>query len=473
MPASVTIAAGATATSFEVTAVVDAEADAGERLTLSFGERPPGIAEGDPATATITIQEAPAAAPPEFGAAGYAFTVAEDAAVGTVVGTVAATAAAPVTYALTAGNAAGAFALNATSGALTVAAALDTATTAAYTLTVTASADGAAATVAVAITVTPGAATAPPAPTSLTAGTVTATSVPLTWAAVPGAATYRVESRVRGTETWTTADDTLTEASHTVAGLTCATTYDFRVSASGDGTAHTATWGQASGALTATTGACPLPAPAAPTSLAAGTVTATSVPLTWAAVPGAATYRVEARISGLATWTTDADTLTTVTHTVAGLTCATAYAFRVSAFGDGASRAAAWGAASAAATATTGACSPLSYPTVAFAQAVSQLREGTSATVTVTLSSASARAVTIPLTVTPRTAARTDAAGIPASVTIAAGATAASFQVTAVQDQLDEPTAEMLFLAFGELPAGLAAGQPARHLLVISDGPAG
>ena len=209
--------------------------------------------------------------------------------------------------------------------------------------------------------------------------------------------------------------------------------------------------------------------PAAPTGVLAGPATATAVPLIWAAVTGAATYRVEARVKDTGPWTTDADTLTAAAHTVAGLTCATAYEFRVSAFGDGVTLAAAWGAPSTAVTATTGACPPPGGVTVAFAPAVSQLREGTSATVTVTLSSASARAVTIPLTVTPRTAA----AGIPASVTIAAGATAASFQVTAVQDQLDEPTAEMLFLAFGELPAGLAAGQPARHLLVISDAPAG
>ena len=67
--------------------------------------------------------------------------MAEDAPVGTPVGTAAALDldGGPLTYALTAGNAAGAFALEATSGMLTVAGALDYETTASYALTLTAS----------------------------------------------------------------------------------------------------------------------------------------------------------------------------------------------------------------------------------------------------------------------------------------------------------------------------------------------
>ncbi len=472
VPLSITIAAGATAASFQVTAVADTEDDGGERLTLSLTERPPGIGEGEPATATITIQEAPAAKPPVFGAASYAFRVAEDAATGTAVGTVQATAATTVSYAITAGNDAGAFQIDAASGALSVAGALDYETTASYALTVTATSSGGAATVAVAMTVTNVADTAPPAPTSLAVGTVTATSVPLTWAAVTGAATYRVESRASGAQTWSVAADTLTAAAHTVDGLTCNTAYEFRVSAYGDGTTHTAAWGAASTAVTATTGACPLPAPAAPTSLTAGTVTATSVPLTWAAVANAATYRVESRVGSTATWTVADDTLTGTTHTVDGLTCHTAYEFRVSAYGDGTTRAAAWGTASTAVTATTGACPPAD-PTVAFGRAYARVREGASVTVTVHLRDAPAGTVTIPLTVTAGTAEVNEISGVPASVSFSAGATSASFQVTAVEDQVVESASETLFLEFGPLPAGVVAGQPARHLLLIADAPSG
>ena len=75
---------------------------------------------------------------PTFGAKSYAFKVAENAAVGTTVGAVKATGQGKdaVTYALTAGNTGGAFAIDASTGALTVAKALDYETTASYTLTV-------------------------------------------------------------------------------------------------------------------------------------------------------------------------------------------------------------------------------------------------------------------------------------------------------------------------------------------------
>ena len=78
--------------------------------------------------------------PPLFPADGWTFRVAEDAAVGTPVGTATARDldGGPLTYALTAGNTGGAFALDASSGALTVAGTLNHATTASYSLTLTA-----------------------------------------------------------------------------------------------------------------------------------------------------------------------------------------------------------------------------------------------------------------------------------------------------------------------------------------------
>ena len=333
-----------------------------EVRVLAYGDGPTDATGWSTASATVTTQTTPCPST-AFGAASYAFTVSEDATVGTVVGTVAATGTS-VTYTITAGNDAGAFAIGQSTGELTVAGDLDYETTAAYTLTVQASADGATATATVTISVTEVVETplpAPAAPTALAAGTVTATSVPLTWAAVTGAAAYRVEYRASGTEAWTTADASLTATAHTVAALECATAYEFRVSAYGDGVTLAAAWGAAATPVTATTSACPLPAPAAPTTLAAGTVTATSVPLTWAAVTGAATYRVEYRASGTEAWTTADASLTAAAHTVAELTCATAYEFRVSAYGDGVTLAAAWGAAATPVTATTSAC-PLPAP---------------------------------------------------------------------------------------------------------------
>ena len=50
--------------------------------------------------------------------------------------------------------------------------------------------------------------------------------------------------------------------------------------------------------------------------------------------------------------------MTGTTYTVAGLACVTAYDVRVRAYGSGTTYAAAWGAPSAALTATTGVCTP-------------------------------------------------------------------------------------------------------------------
>ena len=82
--------------------------------------------------------ETPTNTAPEFGNASYAFSVAEDAGVGDAVGAVSATDADnnTLTYAITAGNGDGRFAINGGTGAITVAAALDYETTASYTLTV-------------------------------------------------------------------------------------------------------------------------------------------------------------------------------------------------------------------------------------------------------------------------------------------------------------------------------------------------
>ena len=91
-----------------------------------------------------------------FSPASYAFTVSEDASGGHAVGTVSTispTAGATVMYSLTAGNADGKFALDTTTGQITVASALDSETASSYTLTVEAS-DGNGETATATVTVT-------------------------------------------------------------------------------------------------------------------------------------------------------------------------------------------------------------------------------------------------------------------------------------------------------------------------------
>ncbi|MDE2767465.1 MAG: cadherin domain-containing protein, partial [Chloroflexota bacterium] len=88
----------------------------------------------------VAVADATQRVPPLFPAGGWTFRVAENADVGTAVGTAAARDldVGPLTYALTAGNTAGAFALDPTSGMLTVAASLNYDTTSTYALTLTA-----------------------------------------------------------------------------------------------------------------------------------------------------------------------------------------------------------------------------------------------------------------------------------------------------------------------------------------------
>ena len=122
--------------------------------------------DGDKLMVRLYTATASACAETDFGACvsvltfsleSYAFSVSESAAVGNAVGTVSAvspTAGATVTYSLTAGNEAGKFTLDTTTGLITVASALDYETASSYSLAVEASDGTNTATAAVAIAVT-------------------------------------------------------------------------------------------------------------------------------------------------------------------------------------------------------------------------------------------------------------------------------------------------------------------------------
>ena len=118
-----------------------------------------GVGQGDPSRpAQIRTAAAAANNPPAFGSGTYAFPVSESATAGDMVGSVAATdsdAGDELAYAITAGNAAGKFSINAGTGEVAVASALDHETASSYILTVTASdGNGGTATATVTITVT-------------------------------------------------------------------------------------------------------------------------------------------------------------------------------------------------------------------------------------------------------------------------------------------------------------------------------
>ena len=99
-------------------------------------------AESEPVTTAVTDTNSTCNHVPAFGAASYAFTLSDGTSTSGAVGSVSAIDADTgdtLTYSITGGNEAGKFAINGSSGALTVAAALDYATVSAYMLTVAAS----------------------------------------------------------------------------------------------------------------------------------------------------------------------------------------------------------------------------------------------------------------------------------------------------------------------------------------------
>ena len=203
---------------------------------------------------------------PEFGQDSYTFEVPEDAAVGDAVGTVSATdpdEADNLTYSITAGNEDGKFAIDASTGTITVAVALDYETTSEYTLTVEVSdGNGGTDTAAVTVTVTDVAEDAPPAPTGLSA-TLAGGTFTVSWTALDGAAKYEAQHTTDAADaaavTWTALPET-TGVSVTYApegGPACSTEYRFRVGAYGDGDAYTEMWGVESDAESVETATCP------------------------------------------------------------------------------------------------------------------------------------------------------------------------------------------------------------------------
>ncbi|GEK17385.1 hypothetical protein CPE01_11180 [Cellulomonas persica] len=161
---------------------------------------------------------------------------------------------------------------------------------------------------------------APTAPTGLTAGTVTETSVALSWTAstdnvgVVGYDVYRGTTKV-GSATGTTYTDT---------GLTAATAYSYTVRAK-DAAGNVSAASSALSVTTKTGTVVDTQAPSVPTGLTAGTVTETSVALSWTAstdnvgVTGYDIYRNGTKV-GSSTGTSYSDT---------GLTAATAYSYTV------------------------------------------------------------------------------------------------------------------------------------------------
>jgi chitinase len=155
----------------------------------------------------------------------------------------------------------------------------------------------------------------PGSPGTPVAGTVTNTSIALSWNASSGTVTgYRV---YEGTTVVASPSGT----SATISGLTACTTHAYSVAAfNGAGESPR------SGTVTVTTTGCGTGVPGAPTNLRVSSVTSSSISLAWSASTGSVSgYRV---YEGGALRTT----VTTLTATLSGLTACTSHTYAVRAF---------------------------------------------------------------------------------------------------------------------------------------------
>ena len=89
----------------------------------------------------------------------------------------------------------------------------------------------------------PPALSVPPAPSSVSAGSPSRSSINVSWSAVPNATKYRVQYRRGSSGDWETETGDATGTSYRVRGLSCGTSYQFRVAAYGDGDNYAAAWG--------------------------------------------------------------------------------------------------------------------------------------------------------------------------------------------------------------------------------------
>lgn len=157
------------------------------------------------------------------------------------------------------------------------------------------------------------------APTGLSS-TPGATTATVSWTAVSGATSYAVDYKLNSSSTWTSFSTAQTTTSASLTGLSVSSLYDWRVSATCPSGTTSATAAQFT-----TTAAPVCNAPAG----LASTPAATTASLSWTAVSGAVSYRVEYKLNSSSTWTTFSTAQTGTTASLTGLTASSLYDWRV------------------------------------------------------------------------------------------------------------------------------------------------
>ena len=523
VPANVEIASGQTSATFTFTATADTVDDDGESVKLSFGTLPTGVTAGTPneTTASINDDDKPTSVAVTFGAAAY--TAAEGGSVAVMV-TLSDDPEQTVTIPITTANQGGATSAD-YSGvpASVVFNAGDTSKTITFAATADSDNDDGE-------SVKLGFGTLPTSPLTVTAGTPSETTVTITDDDVPsvtvsfGSATYTVTEGGSVTVTVTLSEDpeqtvTVPITTANQGGATAAdysgvpTSVVFNVGE----TSKTFTFAATDDSVDDDGESVELGFGSLPTRVTAGTPDETTVSITDDDVPtvsvsfGSATYSVEESDDTnttpakenevVVTVTLSADPERTVTIPItktneggasnsdySGVPASvtfnageTSKTFTFSATPDtidedGESVKLTFGTLPTGVTAGT----PdetrvaindddLAVITVSYGRSTYTVTEGSTVTVTVTLSAAPGRTVTIPITAANQGGASSaDYSGVPASVTFNAGETSKTFIFTATHDTADDD-GESVKLAFGTLPTGVTAGTQDETTVTITD----
>ncbi|QEC66012.1 T9SS type A sorting domain-containing protein [Panacibacter ginsenosidivorans] len=156
-------------------------------------------------------------------------------------------------------------------------------------------------------------------PTGLTSSNITNSTATLSWTAVAGAASYKVDYKLSSASIWTRAANATTATTVDIANLVSSSVYNFRVRAncSSGSTAYI------SG--TNFTTLCS----AAPSGLSASSITNSGAILSWTASAGASSYTVDYKLASSGTWTNAATATTSTSVTLSGLSTGTVYDYRV------------------------------------------------------------------------------------------------------------------------------------------------
>ena len=149
-----------------------------------------------------------------------------------------------------------------------------------------------------------------PAPTGLAVDDSqnTKTSIRLSWNSVPNAHRYKLENQQRSPRvgSWTNVGSETASTNKTATGLLCGTRYQFRVSARGDGSPYSTTYGITSGVVSHSTEPCE--PPPAPTGLHGnGNIVGNEVKVWWDWWAGVDSYDLRYAVDcvGAKPWTAD------------------------------------------------------------------------------------------------------------------------------------------------------------------------